>query len=208
MLGHQYRRRSEHGDLLSVLDRLEGRPDRNLRLPVAGVSADEPVHDSRRLHVALDVLDGGLLVGRVFVEEGRLHLALPAGVGWERVTAPGPAGGVELQQLGRHLMNRGFGLPPQGLPPLPPDAVEARGLVSRVRADPPLDLVEPVDGDAEHLAPVVGDHENLDRLPAYLHALQPAEAADAMLHVDDVIARRQLGQAFQGRGSPEAPPPP
>ena len=86
--------------------------------------------------------------------------------------------------------------------------MEARGPVTRVRADPPLDLVEPVDGDAEDLATVVGDHEDLDRLPADLHALQPAEAADAVLHVDDVITRLQLGQTLERRGPPEAPSPP
>ena len=75
--GHQHR------DLLAPLHRLEGGPDRDLGLAVADVAHEQPVHGDRPLRSPLDVLGGLPLVGRVFIEEARLELALPPGIGRE-----------------------------------------------------------------------------------------------------------------------------
>ena len=195
----------QHRDLLAVLDSLEGRPDGDLRLAVAGVAADEAVHHTRRLHVPLDVLDGGALVGRVLVYERRLHLALPAGVRGEGVAGTGPPRGVEVQQLGGHLVDRGFGLPPEPPPALPADPVQARRFVVGVGPDPAFHLVEPVDRDPQHFAARVADDERLDRFTPDLDAFQTAEAPDAVFHVDDVVSGTELGEALQRRGAAEAP---
>ena len=71
------------------------------------------------------------------------------------------------------------------------------GPVSRVRAHPALHLVQTVDGDAQHLAAVVLDDQRLDRLTPDDDALQPPEPPDPVLHVHDVVAGRQLGEALQ-----------
>ena len=81
----------EHRDLLAVLDRLERRAHRDLGLAVADVAADQPVHRDRALHVGLDLVDGAQLVGRLDVGEGVLELALPRGVGRERVPGASPS---------------------------------------------------------------------------------------------------------------------
>ena len=88
VLLHQQGGRHQDGDLLAVLHRLEGGADRDLRLAVADVAADQAVHRDRLLHVLLDLGDGGQLVGRLRVREGVLQLALPGGV-----RAEGVAGG-------------------------------------------------------------------------------------------------------------------
>src|SRR3546814_20798122 len=58
-------RRHPPGDLRAVLDRLERRAHRDLGLAVADVAADQPVHRHGALHVALDLVDGRQLVGRL-----------------------------------------------------------------------------------------------------------------------------------------------
>ena len=83
--GHQDRH------LLAVHDRLEGGAQGNLRLAVAHVAADQPVHGLGPLHVPLHVADGLELVGRLVVREGRLELLLPGRVGREGVARGGPA---------------------------------------------------------------------------------------------------------------------
>ena len=77
VLLRQHRRRHQHSRLLRVHHGLEGRADRHLRLPVADVAADQPVHRPRRLHVLLDRRDRRQLVGRLDVRERRLELHLP-----------------------------------------------------------------------------------------------------------------------------------
>jgi hypothetical protein len=197
LLGEQ-RGGGEHGDLLAVLHRLEGGADRDLRLAVADVAEDEPVHGDRLLHVLLDVLDGGELVGGLDELEGILELALPGGVGAEGVSGRGLPRGVQAHQLVGDLADRlaglGLGLRPVGAA----HAVDA-GLLA---ADVLRDLVELVGGDVE---PVPGlallrgrvlDDEVLaggalragaDGAAGHLH-----EAADAVVGVDDVVAGAQL----------------
>ena len=80
------RGRHQDRDLPAILHRLERRADRDLGLAVADVAADQAVHRTRGLHVLLDGLDRGQLIGRLLVREARLELALPHGVGLERVT--------------------------------------------------------------------------------------------------------------------------
>ncbi len=106
VLGDQQRGRHQHRDLLAVLHRLERRAHRDLGLAVADVAADQPVHRHRPHHVALDLVDGGQLVGGLVEREGVLELALPRGVRAERVALGGLPGGVELDQLGRDLADR------------------------------------------------------------------------------------------------------
>ena len=81
MLLGQQRGGHQDGDLLSILDGLEGGPDRDLGLAVADVAADQPVHRDDLLHVPLDLIDSRKLVGRLHEAERVLELALPGRVG-------------------------------------------------------------------------------------------------------------------------------
>ena len=113
----QQRRRHQHRDLLAVLHRLERRAHRDLGLAVADVAADQPVHRDRLLHVGLDLVDRGELVGRLGVRERVLELALPRGVRAERVPGRGLPRAVQPDQLGRDLPDRLAG-PALGLRPV------------------------------------------------------------------------------------------
>ena len=72
--------------LFSLLYRLERRPQGNLRLAVAHVTADQPVHDFPALHVGLGVHNGGqlglcLLKGKHFFK-----FPLPHRILFKRIT--------------------------------------------------------------------------------------------------------------------------
>ena len=198
------RRGGKHRDLLAVLDRLEGRPDRDLGLAVPDISADEAVHRPLPLHVPLDVLRGRALIRGVLVEERGLHLQLPPRVRRERVPDRRLAPGVQLQQLGRHLLDRVLGLPAERLPSLPTDAVYARGLGVVGLSYPALHQVEPRDRETQDLTTAVLDGQRLQLLSADVDMLQPREAPHPVIHVDDVVAGGQLGEALQRDRASEA----
>ena len=88
----QQRGRHQDRHLLAVLHRLERRPHRDLGLAVADVAADQPVHRDDLLHVPLDLVDRGQLVGGLDEAEGVLELALPGGVGARTRGRGWPAG--------------------------------------------------------------------------------------------------------------------
>ena len=69
--------RAEQSALLGIRDALERRPQRDLGLAEADVAAEQAVHRDAALHVALDLVDAGDLVGRFLVLERRLKVALP-----------------------------------------------------------------------------------------------------------------------------------
>ena len=96
--------RDEDGNLLAVLDGLKRRPHRDLRLAVADVAADQPVHRDGLLHVALDLVDGGELVGRLHVGERVLQLALPGRVGPNAY--PGEAMRAEYSRISSAAISR------------------------------------------------------------------------------------------------------
>ena len=195
VLGHEQRRRHQHGDLLAVLHRLERRAHRDLGLAVADVAADQPVHRDLALHVGLDLVDGGQLVGGLDEREGVLELALPGGVRPEGVALGGLPGGVELDQLGRDLAHRLAG-PALALGPVAAAEPVEAGLLA---ADVAGDLVERV---GRHVEPVgrlaapsdgaVLQDEVLAGRAVHLALPHLHEAADAVLLVDDVVAGLEL----------------
>ena len=194
VLLHEQRGRAQDGHLLAVLDRLEGRPHRDLGLAVADVAADEAVHRHRALHVGLDLVDGAQLVGGLDVGERVFELALPRGVGREGVAGGGHPCGVEADQLGRDLLDVALG-PALGLVPVGAAHLVERGLLA---ADVAGDLVELVGGHVEPVAGVAAlargvlEHEVLTRRAGdgALHHLD--ELADAVLLVHDEVAGAQL----------------
>ena len=85
VLERQHRGRGEQRHLFAVHQRLERRPKCHLGLAVADVAAKQAVHRAGRLHVALDVGERRLLIGRQLVLERRLEFLLPVRVGAERM---------------------------------------------------------------------------------------------------------------------------
>src|SRR3954471_7346932 len=137
------RRRREDEHLLAVVRRLERGAERDLRLAVADIAADEAVHRLRALHVGLDLLDRLALVGGLLPREGGLELSEPVGVLGERVAVAAAALGVEVEQ---HAGERLGGAARARLHRLPRLAAElAQRRVAAAGADVAADLRELVD---------------------------------------------------------------
>ena len=207
VLLHQQRGRHQHGHLLAVLHRLEGRAHRDLGLAVADVAADQPVHRYDAAHVGLDLVDRAQLVGRLVEREGVLELGLPGGVRAEGVALGGLARGVQLDQLGRDLAHR-LARPALALGPVgAAEPVEA-GLLA---ADVAGHLVERVGRDEElvrwvaALGGAVLEDEVLAHRPLHLALPHLHEPADAVLLVHDVVAGLELERVdllLAARGHP------
>src|SRR5690606_33017461 len=79
---------------------------------------------------------------------------------------------------------------------LPAEAIElGRALAARVL----LDLVEAIDGEEELVAARVLDDQELDGDAADHLALEAEVAADAVIDVDDGVARRERAQVLEER---------
>ena len=145
MLLDQQRGGHEHGHLLAVLHGLEGRAQRDLGFAKAHVAADQAIHRHGLLHIGLDLVDGGELVGGLLIGESVLQLLLPRGVRAEREALGALAGGVQLDQVVGDLVDMLAGLGFGGRPVGAAELVELGGFGTDVFAD----LVELVGGDEQ-----------------------------------------------------------
>ena len=204
-------RRHEDRDLAIGLHRLEGRAHRDLRLAVADVADEQSIHRTRALHVLLHVLRRPHLIRRILEQEARLQLALPRAVGKVRRARGDVAARVQVEQLGRHFKDRAARFFPLLRPLLATEPVQARRrrvLAHGVGGTIALDLVEPVQGDVEAVAPLVLDHRDLDRALFDDDRLHPAVDADAVLEMDDVVPRLERGDRLHRRAGAVAARPP
>ena len=202
MLKREHRRRREERDLLAVHHRLERGAHRDFGLAVADVAAEQAVHRRRRFHVALDVGDRRLLIGRQLVLEGVLEFLLPVRVGAEGVARHRLARGVELEQLLGHVAHR---LLDPGLRALPRRAAEPIERRPR-RAGVLLDQIEPLDRDEQLVVAGVAQLEKFLHAVADADLLQADEHADAVVDVDDEIADLEIAQIREKRLGRRAPP--
>ena len=81
VLEGQHSRRSKHGHLSAVLQRLERRAHGDFGLAVAHIAAEQTVHRRRSFHVALHVDDRVHLVFGLAEFECVFELALPLRIG-------------------------------------------------------------------------------------------------------------------------------
>ena len=128
MLQGEDRGRNQHGDLFRVGDGLESGADRDLGLAEADVAADQPVHRRAALHILLDQLRGGLLVGRVFVDERGFQLVLQVTVRRICETFARLALGVQRDQLAGDVLDRLFRVQLHALPGARSQLVDFRRL--------------------------------------------------------------------------------
>ena len=106
MLLGEDRRRHQKCHLLAVLHRLKRRTDRNFRLSVSDVAADQTIHNLRALHVGLGRRNGKILVFRLLKREHLLELFLPHSVRSERKSLFILAHCVKLHEVFGDLLDR------------------------------------------------------------------------------------------------------
>ena len=104
MLLGQNRGGHQNGCLFAVQHALHHRPQRHLRLAVAYVTAQKPVHRPGPFHIRLDLRDGPELVVRLGIGKGLLKLLLPGGVRGKGKAGPLLPFGVQLRQPLRQVL--------------------------------------------------------------------------------------------------------
>ena len=80
MLMRQERRGDEHRHLAIIFHSFKCRPHGHLRLAVAHVAADQPVHRFAGFHVARDILDRFQLIRRFFILKGGFEFVIQGAV--------------------------------------------------------------------------------------------------------------------------------
>jgi len=185
MLLGQDRGGNQHGHLLVVHDRTEGRSQGDLRLSVPHVAADQPVHGPPGSHVLEDVFDGPHLVRGFLEGEGGLEfpeILVRPGKG---EPFPDPAGGVQLQEFRRDALGGLEGLLLGRLPALSPQFVHL-GLVA-LDAHVLLDPLELVHGNVEAVPVLVLEEQEVALQASNGKVNQFPVDAHPVVHVDHEI---------------------
>ena len=182
---------------------LERGPHGDLGLAVADVAHDQAVHRASALQVGLDLRGGAQLVGRLLVREGRLHLRLPRACR-RRTRRPSACSRAEysssssLARSATALRTRRPGALP--LPAAQPR--QLRVLAARVARDA-LDLLDR-HPDAAALGEVqLQEVALLVAVAAGVAPHQARVARDAVVDVDDEVARLEPLQQVLGHDAPE-----
>ena len=186
VLAGEQRRRHDDRRLLPVDRRGEGGAQRHLRLAEADVAADEPIHRPAGGEVVERRLDRVLLVLRLVIgKAGAEFVVESVGRGEARRGLRHALGG-DADELARHLAHALLEPRLARLPPCPAELVE----LARLRAVARQKL-EVLDRQEEPVAAGVVDLEAVVRRAGGLDRLEADEAADAVVDVDDEVARGQ-----------------
>ena len=197
-------RRGEQQRLAPVGRRDEGGANADLRLPEADVAADEAVHRPRRLEVLLHRFDRGQLVGRLLEGEARLELLDELVVGREGCAL----GTLPLRVEGDQLAGELVGARPRtalDVVPCLSAELRERGRVP-VGADVARHLPDLLVRDVQPVVTAEGEEEIVARDPRDGLRLEAEELPDAVVLVDDEVARAQVGEALQSAADPRVGP--
>ena len=207
----QDRRRHEHRDLTTGVDGLEGGADRDLRLAEPHVAADQAIHRTRALHVALGRLDRAELVLGLLPRELGLELALPIAVGRERDARRGITHRLHAEHLRRKVADRILGIGDLALPTLAADRRERR--LARARTHVLLHQRDLADRHVQHRTAVEVQREELDIAAVAATVLERRQSfvpGDPMIAVHHVVAGLQVQERLaraRGHARPGAAPP-
>ena len=189
--GGQYRR------LLPVQDALHHRPQGHLRLAVAHVPAQEPVHGHRLFHILLDLRDTAQLVVGLRVVEGLLEFQLPGRIRRKGETGAALPLGVQGDEPLGQVLGGGLGLGLLLVPVGAAQLIELHGPGLAVAAQPGAadilaDLIQPRGGDVEAVPPGVGDQDVVLLHPVHGHLPDAVEPAHAVGGVDHQVPHGQV----------------
>ena len=197
MLLGKHRGGNQNRHLLAVHDGLHHGPEGDLGFAEAHVAAEKTVHGNGGLHVVLDVRNAAQLVVGFRVGEVVLKFLLPGGVGGEGVAGLTLSGGVELNQLSRHVLGGLAGLGLCLLPGVGADFVQLDAAVFSAAANVFAHQIQLGGRDEQGVAALIGDFDIvLDRAvhPNLLHRHKPA---DAVILVNHQVAGGQVGEGIQ-----------
>ncbi len=183
----QYGRRHQHGGLLRVAGRLEGRTHRHLGLAESDIAAYQAVHRPVALHIGLHGLRGGQLVGSILVDKRRLKLALQIRVGREAESFLLPSGGIQAYEIAGDILEFLLGALLDAVPCAGTELVDLRlyALLATILGE----LVERMYRNEYRIASGIHELYHLLHVASDLCAEQSGEAPHTMIHVHYVVAR-------------------
>ena len=192
VLLRQNRRRRKNRYLLGVHQRLERRAQADLRLAVAHVAAQQPVHIARRLHVRRDFPHALFLVRGQLVGEHVLEFALPRRIRAEREARFLRAPRIELHEVKRHLLQTLFDLRLLLLPVAAAELVQLRWI--RRIANVALHAAERLNRHIELVAPLILDLQIIPARAAVFHLRRAKINADTVFLMHHEVAGLQVGE--------------
>ena len=193
----QHRGGHQNCHLLAVHNGLHHRPECNFRLAEAHVAAEQPVHGGGGFHIPLDVRDAAQLVVGLGIGKVIFKFLLPGGVRGEGEAGLPLPGGIELDQLDRHILG---GLPGLGLGFLPgvgADFVQPDVGILAAATDVFAHQIQLGGGDEQGVAALIGDFDVVLDGSIHLDLLHGYKAADTVVLVDHQIAGGQVGKGVQ-----------
>ena len=179
------------------MNRLKSRAHGNFGLSVANIARQQTVHGHRLFHIRLDLVDGDQLIGSLDVGEGIFQFALPGGIWAEGMTFRRLTDGVQADKLLRDFLDGfarlSFCFLPVGTAHL--------GQCGLIRSGVFRDLIQAICGDEETVSGLAAFRRRVFQdqvVPGHLAITatngsghQFNEAPNAMLVMDDVVARMQ-----------------
>ena len=199
VLARQQRRRRDDRGLLAVDRRGEGGAQRDLGLAEADVAADQPVHRAAGGQIVERRVDRARLVRRLVIGKAGAEFVVQAFGGSEARRRMRHALGGDADELARHLAHA---LLQPRLARLPAGAAKLVEF-ARLRAVARQKL-EILDRQEQAVAAGIVDFEAVMRRAGRLDGLQADEAPDAVIDMDDEIARGE--RARFGQHVLRAPP--
>ncbi len=186
MLAREKRRRHDDRDLLAFDRRGEGGAQRDLGLAEADIAADEPIHRPARGHVVQNRLDRRQLILRLVIGKAGAKFGVKPFRRDELRRRLGLPRGGDLDEARRHFEDA---LAHLRLALLPAAAAQAVELDSGVLGAVARQKFEVFDRQKQFRAFRVMQFKAIMRRAAGLDRLQADEAADAVVDMDDDIAR-------------------
>ncbi len=191
LAGEQRRRHDDRG-LLAVDRGGEGGAQRHLGLAEADVAAYEPVHRAAGGEVVERRLDRVRLVLRLVIGKAGTEFVVKPIRRDEARRGAGQALGGDAYEFARHLAHALLEARLARLPARPAEPVEFAGLRAVARQK-----FEVLDRQEQPVAAGVVDFEAVVRRARRLDRLEADEASDAVVDVDDKIARCQRARLRQ-----------
>ena len=196
MLSREQCRRTDDRDLLPRQRSDERGAQRDLGLAEADIADDQPVHRLARRQIDHHVVDRAVLIVGLLVREAVDEAGIAARVAFDHVARPDRTFGGDRDQFSRDLADALLHLRLATLPRLAAQPVERGAVLARSVARQDFEIL---DGDEQFVATGIFHRDAVVRALADRDRGQPLIAADAVIHMDDQIARRQRRQFGQER---------
>ena len=189
MLAGEQRRRHDDRDLATGHRGDEGGAQRHLGLAEADIAADQPVHRLARGHVGERVGDRGQLVLGLGIGKAGGELLVDPFRRRHDIARPQLALGGDADQLAGDVADA---LLDPRLARLPGDAAEAVELHPRILGAEARQHLDVLDRDEELVVAGIEHAQAVMRRAGDVDRLQRLVAADAVIGMDDEVARRQV----------------